>query len=338
VSELMWIVGAGGIGSAAAGRLVPVEPVLLVDTWREHVDAINRDGLRVDYPAGPVHVRPRAVLLADLIAMRAPAPDVVLLAVKSDQTHATVSALLPLLRPDTLIVSVQNGLNEPTVAELVGAARTVGSVVRIDGALVGPGHATRAKPDGDLIIGSWPSGTSDAVQALAVRLRAGLPIVVTENITGELWSKLIRNACLNAVSTLTGMGLGEMAASEDVRTVSVEVALEGVRVAHALGLELDPGVLWGADAAQAAEGDANAIAAVHRGFRAAYEPYPRLKPSMLQDFEKGRSLETDQLNGEIVAAGQRVAIATRLNERIIHQVSRLLQDRSLQGRSLLLEA
>jgi 2-dehydropantoate 2-reductase len=331
-----WIVGAGGIGSAVAGRLAAAEPLLVVDTWAEHVDTIARAGLCVRYPAGTVTVHPEAITLDDLVAHPRRGPAVVLLAVKSDATRATATALLPMLRPDTVVVSLQNGLNEPTIADVVGAVRTIGAVVRIDGALLGPGQASRTKPDGDLVLGQWPSGAGPAVYAVARRLRAGgVPVTVAENITGELWSKLIRNAALNALSAVSGLGLGTIALDDDLREVAVDIALEGVRVARALGIELDPAILWGADLSRAAEGDPGAVQAAHDGFRRAYEPYPNLKTSMLQDFEKGRGLEVDQLNGEIIAAAASVGVATPANSRIVALVRDLLVNRSSQGRASL---
>ena len=333
----IWIVGAGGIGSAVAGRLAAREPVLLVDGWAEHVDAVNRDGLHVDYAGEAVTVRPEAVTLPALLAAPRPGPDMVLLAVKSGQTRTTAESLRPLLRPDTAVVSLQNGLNEPRIADVVGADRTIGAVVRIDGALLGPGRAKRTKPDGDLVLGQWPSGTSAAAEAVAARLRPAVPVVVSENITGELWSKLIRNAALNALSAVTGMGLGTIAADDEARGVSVDIAVEGVRVARALGIVLDPGLLWAADLAAAAAGDPTALAAAHEGYRRAYGPYPDLKTSMLQDFEKGRQLEVDQLNGEIIASARGTDVATPANSRITALVEKVLADPASQGLALLKE-
>jgi 2-dehydropantoate 2-reductase len=337
MTAAIWIVGTGGIGSVVAGRLAPHEPLLVVDGWAEHVKAVNDDGLHVEYPDGAITVHPEAVTLEALAAAPRPGPDVVLLAVKSAATRATAAALLSMLRPDTSVVSLQNGLNELVLADCIGPQRTIGAVVRIDGALIGPGRARQTKLDGDLVLGQWPSGTGPVVEAVAARIQPGVPVVVSTNITGALWSKLIRNAALNAVSTVTGLGLGAISADDEIRTVSVDIAVEGVRVARSLGVELDPDLLWGADLAAAADGDPTVLADSHAGYRRAYGLYPDLKTSMLQDFEKGRGLEVDQLNGEIIAAAAAAGIATPRNSQIVALVGRLLANRSLQGRSLLQE-
>jgi 2-dehydropantoate 2-reductase len=338
MTATIWVVGAGGIGSAVIGRLAPHEPLLVVDGWKDHVDAINHGGLHVDYADGAVTVQVEAVTLDDLLAGPRPGPDIVLLAVKSDATRATAAALLPVLCADTAVVSLQNGLNEPVLADVVGPERTIGAVVRIDGALLGPGRARQTKPDGDLVLGQWPSGTGSLVQAVAARIQPSVPVVISPNITGALWSKLIRNAALNALSTVTGLGLGAIAADDEARTVSVDIAVEGVRVARSLGIDLDRTLLWGADLDAAVDNHPDALAAAHSGYRRAYGPYPDLKTSMLQDFEKGRSLEVDQLNGEIIAAARTVGVPVPANARIVALVERLLADRGLQGPSMLKEA
>lgn len=114
-----WIVGVGAIGSVVAGKVAPhADDLVLLDGWREHVEAIKTHGLTVDYPEGRVTIHRSVNLLDDVGAIGKP-PDVVLLSVKSDHTEATVTKIAPYLSERSAIVSVQNSLNEETIASCV---------------------------------------------------------------------------------------------------------------------------------------------------------------------------------------------------------------------------
>ena len=318
-----WIVGAGGIGCAIAGRLAPHQRIVIVDSWREHVDAMRASGLTVDYPDGSVHVEPvEAWHLTEMSSIGEP-PEVVLLAVKSYQTAEVVTALEPYLTESSPIVSLQNCINEDTIASIAGPDRTIGAMVRFDGALKGPGHSSATRKERRLVIGELSGQITPRLREIAATLSHGVQTDLSDNIWRELWSKLVRNTSVNAVAVVTGMGMGEIVVDPIVRRLSLALGMETVSVALALGIELDPAELDGPVAAYLSPLGSPETDALEEHFRAMFEPYPEVKASMLQDVEKGRPTEIDYMNGYVVKKGSELGIPTPLNAEMVRLVKQV---------------
>lgn len=322
---MIWVVGAGGIGAAAAARLAAVADVAIIDSWPEHVRAITQDGLTLHDPAGQTVVRVRAELLDDAAAARLPVPETVLLCTKSFQTASALTTVLPLVPESVPIVSLQNGLNEDTIAGIAGVTRTIGAVVRFEGGLGGPGHVIQKKTNGPLTLGELDGDLSVRVTELAELFDKVIPTDVTSEIWVELWAKLIRNCMLNPVAAISGLGLHGLGTSPDARRFCAEIGRESTAVAHALGISVAPTVVYGADPDALAAGDQQALSAFGEGFRATYEPQPDVHPSMLQDVLKGRATEIDHLNGAVTAKGRAAGVPTPYHDRAIELVHRIEQ-------------
>jgi 2-dehydropantoate 2-reductase len=306
-----------------AGRLAPHHPLVIVDSWREHVEAMRASGLTVDYPDGSVHIEPvKAWHLTDLASIGEP-PDVVLLAVKSYQTAEVVTALEPYLTELSPIVSLQNCINEDTIASIVGAQRTIGAMVRFDGALKGPGHSSATRKERRLVIGELNGQITPRLQEIGAVLSHGVLTDLSENIWRELWSKLVRNSSVNAVAVVTGMGMGEIVADPIVRRFALALAMETVSVALALGIELDPAELDGPAEAYLHPLGSEETDALEEHFRTMFEPYPQVKASMLQDVEKGRPTEIAFMNGHVVKKASELGIATPLNAEMVRLVKQV---------------
>ena len=229
------------------------------------------------------------------------------------------------------MLSLQNGLNEPVIAEEAGAARTIGAVVRFDGALMGPGHVTQQLSDGDLIIGAFDPSGAGRIAGIADLLRPALPVAVSADIRVELWSKLTRNCLLNAVSTLVGMGLGRMAAIPEVRTISLGTGLEVVAVARAVGVALEPSIMYDVDATCCSLVIRPQCGDFHVAFARAYARVPDLKPSMLQDAEKGRTVEVRWLNGAVAETGAGAGVHAPINRALTERVEELIRGERTPG-------
>jgi 2-dehydropantoate 2-reductase len=332
----IWVVGAGAIGCMVGARLAVTEDVVFIDGWEEQVNAINAGGLRVDYPDGTVVARSRAFLLADVGSVPEP-PDVVLLSVKSNQTEATIRRLAGLLPMDACVVSVQNGMNEETIAAAVGAGRTIGAMITGDSSLAAPGHAVTRMAKRRLMIGELDGSSTSRIRGLASRLSASLPTQWTDNITGQLWSKLVRNSMLNALGAVTGLETDVIARQPAARAVALGLGRECVLVAAALGIALDPALLEGPVAGYlAAQGSALATE-LDQMFEARYGSLPGVRSSMLQDVMKGRATEVDYLNGYIVRKGAETMVATPLNEAVSELVHDIEIGRRTPGPQSLLE-
>ncbi len=325
--ERVWIAGAGAVGSVLAARLQHARPgtVTLVDSWPEHVAAIQERGLTVDYSGRPLHVDIAAVLFDDLARLAAP-PDLVVMAVKAYQTLETLAAIVPYIGKAP-ILSLQNAINEEPIAEVVGADRTIGGVCLYDAGLVGPGQARQAMTHGKVVIGELDGRTGPRIEAVAARLRESTPVRVTDNIWGELWTKLTRNAMVNGIAAVMNLGMGELVKVAGCDAICIGLGSEAVRVALALGHRLLPADLFDCPFPYPIEwyleppGSPNR-ATLETTFHQSWIPHPTVFPSMLQDLRKGRRTEVDGLNGYVVAKGEQLGIPTPANAtltRLIHE-------------------
>ncbi len=323
----IWVVGAGAVGSVTAARLRSDPPCRLIDTWAEHVAAIRRDGLQIDYADASVRISFPTYHFDEIEQIQGK-PDVVLLAVKSNATVAAVNRLLPFMTDETVVVSLQNGVNEEAISDLVGAERTIGAAVAYGGELVAPGrirtpsafNGVRAR----LVIGELDGVITPRLQWLAERLRTSVPVEITDNIWGWLWSKLIVNVQVNALCALTGLTTDEIAADQSLRRISLSMASEAIAVASELGLTLDPALVWGDRETPLRTPDAESRRAVEQSFINRWKS--PTKPSMLQDVEKGRPTEIDALNGYVVAKARRTNVPAPANEAVVRLIKTVKVD------------
>jgi 2-dehydropantoate 2-reductase len=285
------IVGCGAVGSLFAANLGTLDDVEVwaYDPWREHVDAINADGLRLS-GAGEVVGPVRAT--ADPTEL--PACELGIVATKSMHTSAAIAATANAFEHGA-VCSVQNGAgNEELIAEHV--REVIRGTTFPAGHILEPGHVGW-DVKGDTQIGPFePSPAAmDKVEALAdACTRAGMPTYALADARGAQWRKLIFNAASNPIAALTGRTHGQVA-EPPTRELALAVMAEGRAVSDAQGIVLDrsPEELFD----HAARKD---VAYGHR-------------PSMLQDVEAGRETEIDFLNGAIVAFGERYAVDAPLN-------------------------
>ena len=310
----IWIAGTGGIGSVVGYRLARagLDP-LLIDGWDDNVRAINDAGLRLAGQFGDAPVPARAIAFDD--AGREPEPPaMVLLCAKSFQTGPVLDALAAKLAPPAIVVSLQNGMNEEAIAARVGAERTVGAVVVMDAALTGPGVAAQENPDErSFTLGSLDGGPSAAVEAAAV-LRVVGDVRISDDILGELWSKLVHNCMINGVCALTGLTGARALRHPQAWPFIRMLGREAVAVSRAEGVTLGAAGLFGCTAPDFLE-DGRA-ARLEAAILAAYPETEQLYPSMAQDVAKGRPTEIGWLNGWIEDVGRKAGIATPANSRI----------------------
>src|SRR5258707_1052930 len=236
------IAGTGAVGGTTGAYLRRAgRDVVLVDGWHQNVEAIRRDGLLLKGRDDDFVVEARALHLDELARLDRPL-DVVLLAVKSYDTEWMVRALAPYLAHDGCIVSLQNGINEERVAELVGQERTVGCVVHMAAGMFEPGVATRYSRDDWLTysIGELDGRDSARVHQLAERLSPADPVEVTGDVWGVLWAKLAVNVMNNGLSGLTGLTSPRLWQDPRGLAAMVRVGGEAVAVCDALGRRMHP--------------------------------------------------------------------------------------------------
>ena len=280
--EHIVIVGAGAIGSLYGARLSTRYPVTLV-ARQAHVDAIGRDGLKV-IGLPPEVYHPRAVPHLDAIAPRT----LLLLTTKVADNDAAMQPIAPLVRDDTVIVCLQNGLGgEDIVRGVVGDRPMVLRGITNFGAIFrGPG-VIEFKAAAQTVLQDSPM--SDGIAAMMTA--CGLEGRVSPNIRVEVWRKLLFNCVINPITSITGREVGSIA-DERLDPVKSLVIDECVAVAKAEGVVLDEDYLG----------------VIARTFG----PSPNTA-SMRQDLQRGRRTEIDFMNGAVADLGERHGIDCPVN-------------------------
>ena len=228
-------VGAGGIGGLLGCFMARAGcDVTFVERWQEHVDAINRNGMRIDGVRGNHHVEVKAVTpdtLADLAPLEA-----VVVAVKSHDTRAALEQLLPHSTAETAFVSMQAGENLFIFEDVVGAERTVGADPNYGAALVDPGHLEAGFPN-YIWIGELHGHVSDRLRRFQQDFLNWTPTVITDNIVSTVWTKFVYGSQI-VLSAITDKTSGEALQRPLTRMVAGEVVREAIKVADALEIQL----------------------------------------------------------------------------------------------------
>ncbi len=290
------VVGTGAMGSVYAVLFAEAgHDVWAIDMWPEHVDVINRDGLKLTGFTGDRTVEVKASISVD----DAGSCDMYVLATKVDGVGQAAQAIAPLLTPAATVVTIQNGLGAaericehiPSDQVLLGVAQGFGAQ------MVGAGHAHQNGMQ-MLRLGELNGGITDRLQRIEqVWADAGFPVKAFGDIEQLIWEKFICNVAVGGPSLVSGLTIGELVASQDWRPVVMGCATEAHNVALALGVNVtydDPVAYIDAFVAK----------------------MPGATPSMRQDYENGRRSELDAINAQVPLLGQRVRVPTPYNDTI----------------------
>jgi len=295
------VMGAGAVGCYYGGMLARAGHDVTLIARPQHVQAIAGEGLRLQTQTFDEQVHLKAS--ADASAVQG--ADVVLFCVKSSDTEAAGRLMQPFLQADTLVLCLQNGVDNADRLRAVLPGHTVGAaVVYVATEMAGPGHV-KHNGRGDLVIEPSASSASVADALMA----AGVPTVVSNNVRGELWAKLILNCAYNAVSAITQLPYGKTVAGNGVQDVMRDVVAECLAVARADGVQV--------------AGD------VHQAVAKLAASMPSQSSSTAQDLARGRPTEIDYLNGFIVRRGAVLGVATPAN-RVLWSLVKLLESKRAQ--------
>jgi len=325
---LVW--GAGAIGGTLGAHLARAgHDVTLVDTVIEHVDAINRAGLRVTGPIGAFTVRAPAFTPA----MIRGAWDTIILATKAQHTEAAAHALLPHLTAGGCVVSAQNGLNELAIAAIAGEPRTVGAFVNFGADFLEPG-VIHFGGRGTVRVGEvfGPARVTPRVTAIRDAWRDfERRAEATANLWGYLWGKEAYGAMLFA-NALSGDSIADGLARAEHRDLYVAIAREILTVAAARGVTpesfdgFDPAAYLPGAPAGAADRSLQALVAHNR-------KSAKTHSGIWRDLAvRRRPTEVDAQLGIIVQLGRDAGVAAPLTARLvelIHEVERGARSMSL---------
>jgi 2-dehydropantoate 2-reductase len=295
---------------------------------------MRKHGLRVTHamkePEFTVPVRALHVTDAQQLAKEKPV-DIAFVCMKSYDTAWATMMIRQYLAPGGFVVSLQNCMNEETIAGVVGWGKTLGCVASsISVNLPEPGHIHRGAGKGGkrhtvFRTGEVHGRITPRVEEIARLVGFADSAMVTNNLWGERWSKLVANAMQNGISACTGLGGGDMLKSDPIRHFSTRVGSEAIRVGQALGYELEEILhLPPETIARAGEGDGAAMQACDaQRFKDSAKTAAGQRPSMGQDMQKGRRTEIEFINGLIAREGERIGVAARANAVLTDIVKRV---------------
>jgi 2-dehydropantoate 2-reductase len=301
------VMGAGAVGSFYGAVLARAGHAVTLIGRPAHVQAIQRDGLRLEMAQQTYTVQVQASSDAAAIA----GADLVLCCVKSGDTEAAAQQMAPHLTAATLLMSLQNGVdNAQTLARLL-PCRVVPTVVYVAVSLGGPG-VVRHFGRGDLAIGAMPGGTQSSVpewptlQTLVDFFAAAqVPVRIVPDVAVELWSKLLVNCAYNAISALAQMPYARLAGLPDIVELQHQIVHEVIAVAAACGVTLP------------LQGSLQAVARIAAGM-------PQQLSSTAQDMARHKASEIDHLNGYIARRGHELGVPAPVN-RTMHALVKLVE-------------
>jgi 2-dehydropantoate 2-reductase len=329
------IVGAGAVGGYVGSHMVQAgEDVTFIDPWPEHVEHMRRHGLRITHAKDVAEftVPVRALHLTDVQQLAKEKPvDIAFVCVKSYDTAWAITLIREYLAPDGYAVSLQNCMNEETVAGVVGWGRTLGCIASsITVNLPEPGHVHRGAAKGGAAHTVFRTGEVHGritPRAEEVRRLVGYSdsAKATSNLWGERWSKLVANAMQNGLSACTGLPGVEIVRTEPLRRFATRLGAEAIRVGQALGYQLEEVLhLRPETIAKAGEGDSESIEVCDaQRMKDTARVSSEQRPSMGQDMMKGRRTEIEYLNGYIVREGEKIGLACRANAALTDIVKRV---------------
>ena len=284
------VVGAGAVGGYFGGLLARAGAPVIFIGRPAFADAVRQNGLFLDTVQFQERVKVEAS--TDLAAARG--AEIVLFCVKTTDTAETARALAKVLSKDAVIISMQNGVDNAQQIEAASGMRALPAAVYVAASVPAPGKVKHVGR-GDLVLGPQNEITE---RVAAVFTRGKVPCRISENLAGELWTKLVWNCALNAVSALGKVTYGEILASADAKQLLETTVYEVLTVARASGIQ--PAGLEDPKAALA-------------GAYKVAESMAATRSSTSQDMMRGKKTEIDSLNGFIVRRARELNVPAPVN-------------------------
>jgi 2-dehydropantoate 2-reductase len=322
------IVGAGAIGGVTAAKMADgVRRVSVLDANEEHARLIRDPGLLLDELGEERRVPLDA--RADPAAFENPF-DFALVTLKAPHLEAALGPLVERGLADTF-VSLGNGLVQDRIAGIVGEGKLIIGTVEWGATNLGPGHlaqTTRAP----FVIGEPDGRTRDRTRLLAEALGTVADVRVTENIRGQVWSKLLVNRSFSGLGAISGLLYREVVADPAGREAALDVWREGYDVGLAQGIALDE--VLGVPAEALVVRDPEDRSRADEALEVAMGYAGATKASMLQDLERGAKTEVDVINGGVVEKGREHGVPTPLNERVVELMHAMERGERQPGRNV----
>ncbi len=314
------IYGAGSLGTVLGAFITKNGgQVDLINRNKAHVDLLNEKGAKI---IGTVEMTvPVKAITPDMMEGKY---DVIVLLTKQLFNKDVVTFLKDYLSDDGVIVTLQNGIPEPGIAEIIGADHTMGCAVEWGAALIEPGvcELTSDKDSLSFHMGKMDGITDAQFKMVKDLLELMCPVHEEENLMGARWSKLLINATFSGLGTVVGGVFGDVSEDKAGQKVAIRCMKECIDVGHASGVEFAPvqgknivGLFYYKNAIKRAFGCLLLPIAMKK--------HRDIEPSMLQDIKKGKPCEVDAINGVVCDFGKKYGVATPINDRIVEIIKKI---------------
>lgn len=313
------IYGAGAMGSVLGAYLTKAgEDIDLINHNVAHIEGMKKNGVKI---IGTVDwVVPVKALLPQEMKDKY---DIVFLMTKQRNNHEIVKSLLPFLKKDGVICTMQNGIPELSVSEVVGKDRTLGCAMAWGATMVGGGVVELTTvPTYETLtfsMGSFGNVPKEKVDEIHRLLSIMGQTTIEENFLGARWAKLLVNSAFSGLSAVLNATFGEIATNKESRKIVQKIIKEGIDVAKEANIKVEP--IQGKDIVKLL--DYSSTFKKWFSFQIipiAMKKHRLLKSSMLQDILKGKKCEIEAINGVVCAYGKKVNVPTPMNDLIVHTV------------------
>ncbi|MDH2364171.1 ketopantoate reductase family protein [Priestia megaterium] len=313
------ILGAGSLGTIVGAYLTAGGmDVELIDAYKEHVDTLNQIGAKV---VGTTEFQAKVKAITP--ENKSGKYDLVLLLTKQVYNDSVLKELLPFLKEDSIVCSLQNGIPEKKVASIIGDERVIAGSVEFGATFIEPGVSSLTTEYNQFKkyafqIGELNGETTERIQ----RIKSVLDLVggthISDNLVGTKWSKLLINNAFSGLSAALNGEYGDILDNEVGIVSAVHIADETIKVGHANGVKFAK--MGGLDLESLELRSENDIPKRIKTFRASMEPSRLLRASMLQDLEKKRKTEIDYINGVVPKMAEGTGISTPYNNMVVKLV------------------
>ena len=322
------VVGTGAIGGICAALIAKAGyQIEVICKYPELAQKITNEGLKISGIYGDMQVKmPAFASISELKEMK----DIVLLATKATDMMDPSKELLPFLHEKSLVVSLQNGICEEILGEVLGKNRVIGCVVGWGATMHAPGELEMTST-GEFVIGNIDNSPKERLDEIKELLSFVVPVEISDDIIASLYSKLIINSCITSLGAICGLYLGEMLSKKKLRKLFIEIMREAIAVADAMKMKV-PSYANKINYYKFLK-NAGFLGNLYRhllirfiGFK-----YRRLKSSMLQSLERGNKTEVDFLNGYIVRKGLDFSVQTPVNNKVLKMIKEVEQGKRKIG-------